>query len=97
MIYQNDTSIISFLEEMTTNYYRLLDNVIMFIDEDILLVNIGTKGFKLDSRIKTKTYKRFKSKTVCDICNSYKRGFISREQAVKAIKNKINELESEVK
>lgn len=97
MIYQDDKSIISFLEEMSVNYYRLLDNVIMFIDNDILLVNIGTKGFKLDSRIKNKSYKRFKSKTVCGICNNYKRGFISQEQAVKAIKNKINELESEVK
>ena len=97
MIYQGDKSIISFLEEMCINYNRLLDNVLVYIDNEILLLNIGAKGFKLDNRMKTKNYNVCKTKTIRYICNSYKRGLISKEDAVKSIKNKINELESEVR
>ena len=97
MIYQGDKSIISFLEEMCINYNRLLDNVLVYIDNEILLLNVGAKGFKLDNRMKTKNYNVFKTKTIRYIWNSYKRGLISKEDAVKSIKNKINELESEVR
>lgn len=97
MIYQGDKSIINFLEEMSVNYNRVIDNVIMCIDNDVLLVNVGTKAFKLDDRLKTKSYNACKIKTVGHICSSYKRGLISKEQAVKSIKNKIKELESEVR
>lgn len=97
MKYLNDNSIMSFLDEMSNNYYRLVDSILMYIDGDILLVNVGTKGFKLDNRLKTKSCKVFKSKTVGCICSNYRSELISEGEAVEAIKTKIQELESEVK
>lgn len=96
MLYEDDKSVALFLDEMSANYNRLIDSVVMRIDDELLLVNIVPNGFKLDDRIKRKDYKVFKSRTICHICKDYRRGCVSKSDAIKAIKSTIYELAKEV-
>lgn len=96
MLYKNNETILSFLNEMSINYNRIIECSLTYIDGDIILNNIGTKGFKLDPRLKNRDYKVSKNKTIYNICDKYKRKLITEDEAVLEIKNKIQELESEV-
>ena len=96
MLYTDVQSINSFLDEMLSNYNRIVDVVVMKIDEDILLMNVGARGFKLDSRLKTKNYKNIKRKTISNMCYKLKTENISREEVIKNIETIIRDLEGEV-
>ena len=96
MLYTDVQSINSFLDEMIDNYSRLVDVAIMKIDNDILLMNVGARDFKLDSRLKTKSYKIAKRKTIYNMCYNLKAEYISREEAIKNIEAIIRDFESEV-
>lgn len=95
MLYKDDKTIYLYIEELK-NINTVIEHIIFLIDNDVLLENVGVKGFKLDERIKKGNYKIYKKRNIDVICNRYKRNLITKDEAFKSIKEKINEIVKEV-